>query len=62
LVDLFEYEVDENGNSRGRNSRGRNVRAVLTQEVFLIPIYLLYKDLAERSIFLFTNPILDMVT
>ena len=36
MIDVFEYEVDENG-----NSGGKNVRVVLTQKLFLIHIYLL---------------------
>ena len=36
MVDIFEYEVDENG-----NSGGKNVRVVLTQELLFNPIYLL---------------------
>jgi hypothetical protein len=35
MIDVFEYEVDENG-----NSGGKNVRVLLTQKLFLIPIYL----------------------
>jgi hypothetical protein len=37
MINVFEYEVDENG-----NSGGKNVRVALTQKLlFLIPIYLL---------------------
>jgi hypothetical protein len=40
MIDVFEYEVDENG-----NSGGKNVRVVLTQKLFLIPIYLLLQKI-----------------
>jgi hypothetical protein len=56
MIDVFEYELDENG-----NFRGKNVRVVL-KNYFSFPFIYFYKDLTERSKVLFTNPILDMVT